>query len=51
MKEKKVYMQVQCDESTRDKGHKVAQYDRVSLSDVLRLHVEARYSKLPKEAK
>ena len=48
-REKKVFIQFQCDESTRQKAHKVALHDKVSVSDVLRLDIERRYAELPRK--
>ena len=51
MKQEKVYIQIQCPVEVRDQAHKVALYQGVSISDVLREHVKKKYKALPEEAK
>jgi antitoxin component of RelBE/YafQ-DinJ toxin-antitoxin module len=48
---KKVFIQFQCDESTRQKAHKVAAHRLLSVSDVLRLGIEKDYAELPRKAR
>ena len=48
-KEKKVFIQIQCSESTREKAHKVAAARMLSVSDVLRLGIEKDYAELPRK--
>ena len=51
VKQEKVYIQIQCPVEVRDQAHKVALYQGVSISDVLREHVKKKYKALPEEAK
>lgn len=48
---KKVFIQVQCDEETRQQGHAIAKYRGIKISDVVRLHIKKAYKALPDEAK
>jgi antitoxin component of RelBE/YafQ-DinJ toxin-antitoxin module len=51
MKEKKVFIQIQCPVEVREMAYKIAEYRGVSISDVVREYLKNSYKALPGEAK